>query len=270
MKNVQRVVVLLVGATAISAILYFLVGGVDGGTAPSAHPRGAPLRSDNMHSAMLEEREEAVGASEHTPPLRNAGELLSEFWGERWREMKKAYESHGVDLDRPLSLDPWEEVRPRIKRELMFSDKSRAGYLSSHLRWPEEVTADWLQMQYAVSPEDVDDYVLGEVEHLAEAPNENIRLTCAHMFDLMEVAILQRLEADQVVRAPLTTAVVPKANWENGAAFYSGAAASGGWAVRVSLDDEAYPDIKGLRAQAEAYRIERDRAIASYLRSLSR
>lgn len=254
-----------VGLVALIATGYLVLRPVPGGSSEglldppdvstetiAQTPAGAPL----------EEAPTRLAESPTPEPQRTVAEVLEEYWGEQWPEIRQRLEAAGKRLDQTFRLAPWEKVEERIHEGLQLPEGMYDSLTTdTYMQWPKELNADWLRSKFSFQGE-LSIQELTEIERIAEPYNADLaQWSKQYAQDLAEI-IRHEIALGRFRRAPYTTASLPQ---RSGPSFYSHGMAADGWAAGMTLSYEDFPELGKLSDQLVGRRRERDGAILTWM-----
>ncbi len=173
------------------------------------------------------------------PPTED--DVLAAYWGDRWPEIRAALVAEGRDLSAPLELVPWEEQAEAIyERIFHFSDADKAEWKDRLLRWPPELTSQWLsEHELLAQGVELTPVQLQELSDRAGSWNVDINWKIDDYLVLLAAEHERRWQTGEFQRAPCSTAGLPQPE----DAFFGSSAACGSWTALVSLSRAENPDL---------------------------
>jgi hypothetical protein len=222
-----------------------------------------PIAQDPSAPApALQERVEAEQNAALQEPT--VEEVLADYWGADWPRIQAALVKEGKDLSAPFHMVSWEE-QSEVIYEMMFhlSEEDLAEWRSNLLRWPEELTSEWLVgRELLPSGTELSPDQLGEISDLAATWNDDIRWKAEDYLILLSAELQRRWDTGDFQRAPYSTYGIPDVP----DAFYSSAAATSCWNARVSLSRSQHPDMHAINNEVGELARQRDKAIRSLIK----
>jgi len=193
------------------------------------------------------------------------GEVLKQFWGVRWDEVRSKYEER-IPLTTRMDarLPAWTEVEPRVCELMKMSDAQIAGVERRYLP-PKPITLEYLGEKYGV---DKVTWTAADTTRL-EAQLHDIRFDGAQAIDAYRRAV------DGALRARCLSGRydhMPIANVENPSmppnAVYAGSFSISGWVISVGVGLEEAPELAEANASLEALKHNSSAVIAQFLAEL--
>jgi hypothetical protein len=260
----NRVLALSGAAFGLVLILYLGVlrpGGRSDVQGP-AHPQE---QQEGKQVAQQPAPSERIAAEATSPPQEpTAEEVLEDYWGARWPEVREALIAEGRDLSAPLVLTPWEEHSQAVYEQIFhFSEEDLAQWKDRLLRWPAELTSQWLsENELLAANTELTPVELLELSDLAAGQNAEIEWKIDDYLTLLAVEHQRRWETQEFQRAPCSTAGLP----EQGNAFFGSAVASGPWTARIALTATENPDLYARNNEIFALVRQRNNAIRALIK----
>ena len=229
-------------------------------TTPVAVLTGAELAEaplDGRTTSPLASSPEPASAEAST----TARDFLASYYGARWPDVRAKMESAGAPLDQPYTFHPWEEVAPVFETLVPMNDAQRASSARTLVRWPDELTDEWLQenvpfdRRFETAEED-----RVALEVLVEDVNGTLRVLADEYVQRMDGYLKERWRTGNYLKGPFTTVGLGD---EMG--FCSVSHGSHGWGVTITLKLDDCPDIESIETEAAALRDERDKRVQDYL-----
>lgn len=237
--------------------------------APFRSPVSPPSRDTSAPSSLevpdAPDRDLAGGQHSH----RTARDYLAEYWGERWALIEPIMLENGMDLGQVYEPVAWEDVADRFEPLFRMSDEWREAHRENRVKWPLELTSDWLVREFPmagrgdrfISPRE-----LAEIELLCSDVNAEIYENFEVFSSGIDQALHQSWIRGDFTRAPFSTHGVTPIRDDR--AFYASAASFGGWAVSVQLYGKDYPEVVDADRAMARLRDRREALVVEYLKSL--
>lgn len=232
---------------------------------------GAPATLDAPELA-LDPRQAAVAepiseASREPGPALGQGAparaFLAQHYGARWPEVEARIEAWGqIDLDMPYFQRPWEEVEGEFVASLPMLEQSREALVQARVRWPEEVTPQFLAQEFARGGRryELDASDTLAIDALVTPKNDEIAQLARLSTQRIDAHVLDRWATGKYLRAPFTTGGL-----SDEVGFHSVSTGGHGWAITITLTREECPDVLELEHEIEVLSKERDRMVFAYL-----
>lgn len=195
----------------------------------------------------------------------SARAFLAEYYGELWPEVEQKIRERGeADLDMPYRFTPWEEVALDFETSLIQGPEAEEGLVQSKVRWPGDLTLEFLRDEYRVSGRylELTEADLEELQALVEPRNRELTQLARAFAQRLDTYVHEKWYAGDYVRAPFTTSGLAGPQ-----GFHSQSHGGHGWAVTITLSYEAYPDMAELDQAMHRMHDERAVAVLDYLRS---
>ena len=166
-----------------------------------------------------------------------------------------------LNLDGPYYPHPWEEALADIEPQItVFSLEERAR---QRLRWPDELTADFLQNEFQIGKAfELDESDVVMIDSLVAEKNDELLALTREYFTQIDTILKDRWATGNYIKGPYTTAGL-----SSDQGFFSTSTGALGWGVTITLKHEDYPDIAALDDQIYLRRDERDEIVTSYLKT---
>jgi hypothetical protein len=240
------------------------------GSAQSRSPIGeSPSMAPTRPSLDMATQIEPDRAVLHVPRKPTARESLVSFWGELTPEAEARIRGEGIDLDIEYEVPAWEDVADHIRVQLCdLTPEQLEALRKSEREWPDVLTADALREQFPIVGQRklrIDEAVLAEVDALAAEHNARIGLKTADLVQGIQFALRESWASNAVQKSPITTQAIPP---DTRVGFYASACAHNGWAARVKLESDRYPELVRLKSEIAALCRDRDAKVVHYLASL--
>jgi len=192
---------------------------------------------------------------------------LSELWGEDFLVVQARAEALGIDLERPFTSCPWQEVEDKARQELTtVSEKRKEGIEAFYKEWPRDLTLAWAKEHFHL-PETFSDADLLLLDDMARQENEEISMRVDQFCYWLQGALLNQFDRGGYDRALFSTDLIPFER-DTADAFYSRAASlPGGWCAKISLRSSDYPEIEALADEIQTMQLQRDAKLRAALRS---
>jgi hypothetical protein len=210
--------------------------------------------------------EQSGVASTLTPSAR---ERLTALWGPVTPELEAHLGGLGIDLDAPFECPPWEQVEESVRSKIgTLPEADYQAHLDSGVRWPDSLTMDSLAeavpVAVARAPE-LTDVDLAQIELLVIEDNIQLKHLALSYCDRLKLAIESNWRNGNYRASPVSTRLIPRSEHRN---FYSASCAVDGWAAKVQLRADDFPEIAELHAQMLALRKARNARVLAYVDSL--
>jgi hypothetical protein len=161
---------------------------------------------------------------------------------------------------------PWEAVRAELREAVALTPHARGEYRAALVAWPEGGAGTaWLSERFGVHPDGIDAGLAADVDGAAATYNAEIAALAERYLDRFGERVLERFDADEMVREPCGSA--PPEPPPPGRNLAGRAAACGGWSVVVNLSRAHDDDVLSLRDRLVELQRERDREVHHLLRA---
>jgi hypothetical protein len=235
--------------------------------APSAASTSLAVPEVDRESPPLDPQREPV--QQISSAVTTGRQKLEEFWGPLKPDALERLSAAGVDLDAPFHCPPWEEVEEHFRTQLAtVSEADDKARYETEVQWPETLTMESLAKHLPVAVEragTLTDLNLAEIDLLTAEDNHRIRELARQYCDSFKVGLASEWSRGNYGKSPLSSRVIPRSERR---AIYSGATAFNGWAAKIHLFADDYPEIAGLQEELRALRGQRDRKVFDYVRTL--
>ena len=159
----------------------------------------------------------------------------------------------------------WETVRAELRAAVALTPRVRREYRAALLAWPEGgASREWLAERFGVAADGIDAVLCEEVETAAAELNAEIAGLTELYLERLAQRILERFDADQIVRAAGAAVAAPSAPVRNVAGR---TVARAGWSVVVNLSRAHDNDVLSVRDRLVELRRVRDRRICHLVRA---
>ena len=231
----------------------------DGAKVPETASAGTPARTPSEREP-VEHASPADSNNDIDHPL--IGDVLKQFWGARWDEVRPKYEECiPLTTRMQMRLPAWAEVEPQVCELMKMSDVELAGVEQRYLP-PNPITIAYLGQRYVV---DKATWTDADTTRL-EVELQDVRSDGAQALDAYRRAIDGALRARCVSRR---YDHMPIANIENPSmpsdAIYAGTFAISGWVISVGVGLEEAPQLAEAKSSLETMKQRTARAIARFL-----
>lgn len=265
----------LAGAALIAFVLVVAIGRRSGRAARAAESEGADDSArapvsltapvDDALAVAATPRVDLEVATPADPPphQQTAREFLAQYYGSRWPETREKLESAGLDLDQPYRQVPWEDVEAEFESRIGLRGESRENLVRDQVRWPEELTAEFLNETFPLpAPLAIDQADVPAIEALVASKNDEIGALAEYYGDLIDHLVHENWRKGDFVRAPFTTTGLSE---DRG--FHTQTHAGAGWAVTITLSNAQYPEAAEIQERMSGLWGERSELVSGYLRA---
>lgn len=231
--------------------------------AVGGEPGAPPEVVDARIPASAQDEAGTGSASTEEPRRKTAREFLSAYYGERWPELEARIEASGMSLDVPYDFTPWEDVEQDFSTKVGMSVEDGKGVVRSLLRWPDEVTHDFVRAEFHLGQDaELDDSDLVAIESIVVQKNQEIVQLAQYFVDLTDTFIKDRWRTGNFLKSPYTTAGLSDQR-----GYHSQSHGGRGWAVTITLPREEYPEIDELEGEIFELDVARNELVHDYLRT---
>ena len=172
----------------------------------------------------------------------------------------------GIQLDEGVEVPPWESVADRLSEQLgHLGTDERKGVVDLATRWPDQLTPEWIQRQYGPPPVPLTDVHVSEIGRLVVDEQRIVADFASQFADGLDFAYRIEWQRGSFEKSPLTTSLIPV---QSRRAIAAKAAAASGWAAKLRIYAEDYPDLAQLEILLAQARGARDTKVREYLASL--
>jgi hypothetical protein len=189
------------------------------------------------------------------------GEVLKQFWGARWDEVRPKYEERIPLTERIPRLPAWTEVEPQVCERMKMDAAQVAGVERRYLP-PNPVTPAYLRQEHGF---DEATWTDADAQRL-EVDLQDVRFEGAQALSAYREVVDGALRARCLARR---YDHMPVANIENPStpprAIYASAFAISGWVISVGLGSEEVPQLEEVKANLEALKQKSAATIARFL-----
>lgn len=190
--------------------------------------------------------------------------VLADFWGDEWEEAKARLLAKGRSLEGTLRYRPWEEVEPRLAKKILIPDEELPSHISGHRQWQDPLTPKFLEAEFGF-PKDLDAVTIEEVKGLVESWNLQIDDLSYQKFAAQNDALRAKWNAGDYKYSPYSTAACQSGL---SGSMVSRSAGHWGWAAKISLGRDEFPEIVALDDEIVRLILERNEALLRYREGL--
>lgn len=231
-------------------------------SAPSAPGSSGEARAERESLAEHKSAPSSAGGRRY----RTGREALESLWGPLSDDEIAKLAEEGIQLDQELILPPWEEVESALRAQLVeMGEEEMAKKVESKVDWTSPATGDDLKARFGDvvrKGSELSEHTVAEANRIADRYNQDLRLLAENYVAGLRSALEATWNSGNIEKSPLTTVLIPR---QPGKVFHAGAAASKGWAVKILLYRDEFPEVYGLSAQLSTTRQQRDRDIRQLL-----
>ncbi|MBI5365061.1 MAG: hypothetical protein HZA53_17925 [Planctomycetes bacterium] len=195
---------------------------------------------------------------------RPARDWLEEYWGKDWPGVRAELERRHVDLNQLCSIPPWEQVESEFRDKFHMSDEESRGLVDAFEDWTASPTALWLLEKFK-SGQALDDWSVAEIESIVIPMNAVLREKGQEYVRLLDQALQRAWGTASMIHAPISTHGAPDGRLQG--CFYSMGKGFQGWAVKVGLRNDEFPELVERGREIRDLQAVRDRAVRDYLKT---
>lgn|GEM_PF-5599402 len=239
--------------------------------------RGSPLPQQPAERAHASTHEQAdlggfdAQSRAEVARVDTAGKSLKDqlrvIWGRDFAANLQRMEESGIDLEAPITLRTWEEIREETLPHFTVQEKERKTLLTHYIDWPDSITSDYLvSLDPKLDRSLVDDSVLLAAEHVAAPTNREIVAEATMLVDLISIAKSSMIDSPYLALSlllPPAPAVV-----RGGDMLYAGSGNAANWQFNYTIYAEDFPEIPKQKDLVRSLKKKRREEIKAFLSTL--